>query len=365
MSIDEATSTLIAGLYAGANDSRVWQRSVETVVERTGSRFAFVATLDPQRLEFPATANFGCNEGRFFDGIADYETRQYRHDPTAAHVSRNPDGRMVRSTDVIASGAYLEDPYVRWNIEALGSAFWQIHYTPPWYGLTLGLSLHRTADKGPFDDHDSRFIALIFDHMIAARQSAGRGVPLAAENGAALLIDRGGRIRDANDAGRAILARSDGLHAGNGNLRTSYGHEQPQLDAVLAAALDLSGTRAGGALLVSRPSARRPLVLRITPLVDPPSPFDRFRPAALVRIIDPDATPGAEAAHLWRTLYGLTPAETRLVETLLRGAAGLPEAAAELGVAYSTARTHLSAIFEKTGTRTQSQLARLATQLER
>jgi hypothetical protein len=183
MSIDEATSQLIAGLYVGANDSGIWQRSIETIVQRTGSRFAFVATLDPQRLEFPTTANYGCDEGRFLDGIAEYEAHQFRNDPTAARVGRSPNGRMLRSTDVFAASDYLNDPYVRWNIEALGSAFWQIHYTPPWYGLTLGLSLHRTADKGPFDDRDSRFIALIFDHMLAARQIANGAVPLAAESG--------------------------------------------------------------------------------------------------------------------------------------------------------------------------------------
>jgi DNA-binding CsgD family transcriptional regulator len=161
-----------------------------------------------------------------------------------------------------------------------------------------------------------------------------------------------------------MLAMADGLHVSNGHLCTSFRNQQAALDALLATALDVSGIGAGGSLLVTRPSERRPLVLRITPLREPPSPFERFRPAALVRIIDPDAAPGADTAHLWRTLYGLTPAETRLLAVLLRCVDGLPEAAADLGVAYSTARTQLSAIFEKTGTRSQSQLVRLATQLE-
>lgn len=57
-------------------------------------------------------------------------------------------------------------------------------------------------------------------------------------------------------------------------------------------------------------------------------------------------------------LYGLTPAETRLLALLARGQ-GLDEAAEALGVKMATARTHLHRIFEKTGTSRQAELVRL------
>jgi DNA-binding CsgD family transcriptional regulator len=58
-------------------------------------------------------------------------------------------------------------------------------------------------------------------------------------------------------------------------------------------------------------------------------------------------------------LYGLTRAEARLV-TLLAQDLSLEDAAAALGVARTTAKTHLQRVFEKTGTNRQPQVVRLA-----
>lgn len=56
--------------------------------------------------------------------------------------------------------------------------------------------------------------------------------------------------------------------------------------------------------------------------------------------------------------FGLTPAENRLLEHLLHGRS-LKETALQLGVARTTARTHLQRIFDKTGVRRQTDLQRL------
>jgi DNA-binding CsgD family transcriptional regulator len=361
MAIDEDTSKLISRIYAGAHDEAQWSAAIAEIVARTGSRFAFVASLDPERRAFPKTAAIGCDEGRFLDGIADYESRKCHEDPTNVFIARNPGLGQLCSTQLFG-GVYLADPYVRWNIEALGSAFWQIHYAPPCHGLMLGLALHRTADAGPLAARETRLVSLLFDHMIAARQLAMRVMPLADDQGPALLIDRHGRLREANAAAAALLARCDGLIARDGRLLTCLSAEQAQLDTTLAAALRHEPQQAGGAVLVSRPRGGRRLVLRITPLAQPPSPFDCYRPAALVRIFDPEAGPAAESERLWRQLYGLTGAEARLVQSL-QTAEGLPEAAGALGIAHSTARTQLAAVFAKTGLNSQMQLARLAARL--
>src|SRR5262249_37400701 len=58
-------------------------------------------------------------------------------------------------------------------------------------------------------------------------------------------------------------------------------------------------------------------------------------------------------------LYGFTPTEARLV-TLLAQDFRLEDAAAALGIARSTAKTHLQRVFAKTGTNRQPQVVRLA-----
>lgn len=59
-----------------------------------------------------------------------------------------------------------------------------------------------------------------------------------------------------------------------------------------------------------------------------------------------------------RVGYGLTAAEGRLLATLFEGCS-VPQAAHRLGVARSTARTHLQRIFDKTGARRQGDLLRM------
>lgn len=60
--------------------------------------------------------------------------------------------------------------------------------------------------------------------------------------------------------------------------------------------------------------------------------------------------------------FGLTKAEATLAETLMVSE-DLSAAASSLQVSRNTAKTHLASIFEKTGTRTQSQLTRLLARL--
>jgi len=56
--------------------------------------------------------------------------------------------------------------------------------------------------------------------------------------------------------------------------------------------------------------------------------------------------------------FGLTPAESRLLDALC-GGASLSQASASLGVARTTARTHLQRIFDKSGTHRQAELVGL------
>ena len=58
-------------------------------------------------------------------------------------------------------------------------------------------------------------------------------------------------------------------------------------------------------------------------------------------------------------LFGLTPAERRILDKLIDGA-DLRQATTSLGVSIHTARAQLKSILRKTGRRSQSQLLMLA-----
>jgi DNA-binding CsgD family transcriptional regulator len=61
-----------------------------------------------------------------------------------------------------------------------------------------------------------------------------------------------------------------------------------------------------------------------------------------------------------RKLYGLTPAEQRVVSALVAGAS-VRDAAGQMGITLNTIRRHLKQIFAKMGVARQSDLVRLVT----
>ena len=79
------------------------------------------------------------------------------------------------------------------------------------------------------------------------------------------------------------------------------------------------------------------------------------QPACMVMIRDLEGDDHKAIARQAGLLFGLTPAEERLLTVLLNGA-GLKNVAAQLGVGRETARTHLKSIFHKTGTHSQGEL---------
>jgi DNA-binding CsgD family transcriptional regulator len=114
----------------------------------------------------------------------------------------------------------------------------------------------------------------------------------------------------------------------------------------------------GNRSLYRHPVDGRPLQLLATPLAWPNpfgAPARQF--ARAVFIGDPQRNSGDPIENLG-LVYGLTPAETRLA-WLLVGDRTLAEAAAQLGITQSTARTVLKRILAKTGTRRQASLVRL------
>ena len=88
----------------------------------------------------------------------------------------------------------------------------------------------------------------------------------------------------------------------------------------------------------------------------------RLKPEAVAAVFVGAAADEADGAEAMATAFSLTPAETRLVQHLLAGRS-LNELAAALGVAITTAKTHLENTFQKTGVGRQAELMRLAARI--
>ena len=111
----------------------------------------------------------------------------------------------------------------------------------------------------------------------------------------------------------------------------------------------------GGVLALPRPNGR-PLSLLICPLRPHALTLGASVPAALLIFSDPDASPSTSTQALI-DLYGLTPAEARLMTALVDGER-LEDYADRQGISVNTARTQSKQIFAKTGHSRQADLIR-------
>jgi DNA-binding CsgD family transcriptional regulator len=119
---------------------------------------------------------------------------------------------------------------------------------------------------------------------------------------------------------------------------------------------------ASGVAIVHRPSLRQPFVLIVSRLTTTTAETDDpSRPRVVVLVKDPSEA-GSANAELLIDLFGLTRRESEVALAIVAGH-GLRGAAQELGVAVTTARTHLQHVFEKTHTRRQSELTSLILQI--
>lgn len=154
------------------------------------------------------------------------------------------------------------------------------------------------------------------------------------------VLDTDGQILAMNAAARRLLARSEGLESRSGRLRA----RDPEADQRLARILRLRSGAVGAAVF--------------------PDDEGRVTEACLLERAHAD---GRWVVALWRPRgrtrrsilsplhahFGLTPSQGRVAELLLMGQS-VAKIAGTLGVTVDTARSHLKAIYAKTGAGSQT-----------
>lgn len=150
-----------------------------------------------------------------------------------------------------------------------------------------------------------------------------------------------------------------------------FGADGLELDASGIATADPHATRAlrrliagsaAGLLDIYRGEERAPLRLFVAPFHGEAAAGCSAgtiagRPAAILLASDPERQWQAAKQRLLQQQFGLTAAETDLALAILAGET-VQEYARRLGRSHDTARTHLKAVFLKTGTRRQAELVR-------
>jgi DNA-binding CsgD family transcriptional regulator/PAS domain-containing protein len=162
-----------------------------------------------------------------------------------------------------------------------------------------------------------------------------------------------------NTAAERIVRAEDGLCVRLGRIAATSTRADQELHCAIQTALDgeCSTVRTGRSLMCSRPSGKRPYVIHVLPSHRRNADEPCRQSMALVLIIDPENEVETTAALL-RRLYGLTGCEAEIAMRVTHGA-DLKQISLELSISYTTVRTHLQHIFDKTDTHRQAELVRL------
>jgi DNA-binding CsgD family transcriptional regulator len=174
-----------------------------------------------------------------------------------------------------------------------------------------------------------------------------------------IVVTDGNQILYANRAGVQMFARGLPVHAVGGRLSTRDTTAIDQLARAIALALHGgSGTGATGIGVPLRNVHGEPAIAHVLPLAYG-GPQARIPPraTAAVFIVSAAGRPIVDLTAVAECL-GLTASEARLVEKLAGGST-LVDAAHALGIAETTAKTHLTHIFSKAGVSRQTELIAL------
>jgi DNA-binding CsgD family transcriptional regulator len=180
------------------------------------------------------------------------------------------------------------------------------------------------------------------------------GQSLAAAGFGVLLAEANGRIVFANQAAEKLLGHQPGQPGGP--LLSDFDADHHWIRAAARRATSANpAEREGNAALLPRQGNRPPLTVHVLPM--DAGQAVGGNPLATLFLIDP-AQDLARRLIGFQTNFGLTGAETRLMEKILNGAS-LVEAARALNLREATLRTQMSRIFERTQAARQSDLIRL------
>ena len=379
-------SELVGRIYDAAVEPTRWPAALDAVRCALGFHHAVLALHDlpDGRVRLDHAANLG---------PAALE-RMHRHEPHAValwggleYINSHP----VREPAVLSrvNPAGLRDAANPWLAEwaaPLGLVdFLALVFARD--GTAVGcVGMGRHRDQGPIAAHEEAAARLLVPHLQRAgaigrlldehQATAGR-LAAALDQLAApvLLLAETAAVLHANAAARDLLARDTPLTVRDGRLASPVRGVARAVHEALARCARGDGADAVAGRGFGIPARVEPdretgrrgsaelFALHVLPLGRGGVRRPPVRGAVAALFVATPRARSGRADDLVAALYGLTPAEARVFALVADGRAPA-EAAAVLGIAPSTLRTHLLRVFDKLGVHRQGDLVRLAAALD-
>jgi DNA-binding CsgD family transcriptional regulator len=385
---------LLGRLYDAATAPELWPEFLQDLRHTASADMSYVLAVDPGH-RCDLSIQLGLDES----AIAQYQSYYVGKDLILDSFiqAKNEHGDWIGDAESLITKRQLRqseifNDFMRKNGVAHHCGATLSGFCSGTEATVAGVCMMRSESGGTFPQETVALLAILAPHVkravnlhqtleAARMESALLRQSVETVDLAILSLDGRGVLLNLTQAAQRILDTRDGLVLGGKRLCALVAAEDRRLlELTTGAASTGAGSRhgrtaycstrtapqagasalwtpaVGGAMLISRRPPKRPLQLVVTPFHSSNSFLD-VRPSALVFLSDPDAIP-ASRSSIMRTLYGLSPTECRLADMLAAGTE-LTLAAEHLKITVQTARFHLKAIFQKTGTNRQTDLVRL------
>jgi len=346
------------GIYAAIGDDRAFGGLAARIAEACGTRSAILVELTSAGLPTLQQAHYW--DEAFMTA---YKAHFAHVDPwteTAIAVGRF--GRATALDSAMSPGEFLRTAMYNDLFRTFGDDTGRCLGVMPILGREgLMMAIHRAAGDTAFTVREEKRLDEVYGHVhrvLSLRKmlrlehgKSARLQDIVDQTGEAILrLSRNLRVVALSDAAQRLLERRDGLALHNQKLVLPTRIEA-ELRATVAAIIDRRPPKRI-AFTCHRPSGRRPFRMVLLP-----AGFDGAT-GALLRIDDPDASPGPDWRPALRDAYGLSAMEADLAARL-HANCSLDEIAVQRGVTRETLRTQLKSLFQKTGVARQTSLVKL------
>lgn len=358
-------SNLLGILYDAAADPSLWNPFIEQLACRTGATSGALLILDFEHSDFSLSTSWRMSA----DSIRLYQEHYHSLDIWAQRGLANPVGYVCTSQSLcLIPEIRTTEIYNDYMLDA-GIEHGMFSILENNKSCAASVSLYRDRSRSEFSESQLQVLQFLAPHLQRAfrlhfRLSEARTHSAGVESALNMLptgivmLGPGGEIIFMNRSAAGMIAEKDGLLAIGNQLRAERSVESEHLTAMVKTAISLSTKgeiSAGGGILIAR-RTRPPLHVVISPLRN--TRLQSFQGIAAIAFVNDPLRSNRPAEAVLRTLYGLTPAESRVALLLSDGHAPR-EIAGLIGVTDNTVRSQIKSIFSKTGVRRQGELIRL------
>ncbi|MCG6902508.1 MAG: helix-turn-helix transcriptional regulator [Rhodobacter sp.] len=356
---------LIDRIYENSQSQKGWEPVLNDIADALGAELASLAMVAP-RLGVVTIVSPRTDPGI----IPDFQDHWHAEDITMGATMGAPVDRIVTLKD---SGreAFLKSAFYNEYWRKTGHAAERLRVNlvkSPHRLVNFGLSPHARDDE--LSVEMLKAIAILQPHLkrgfeieeTLRRAELSRAQGFGRPQSGAVLVTADARVILADMVAETHLARGTPLNLRNGRLMAMSARDTATIRSLIAGCTGGRGDPPGGHYRIG--GGEVPVLeIDVVPILNhaDAAGFGAgagiAAPAALVIIGDPERRKSDMTGRL-RRQFNLTRAEARVAVEMLNGD-GRDAVARRLGLSPNTVRTHLSKVFEKTGTQRQAELIRV------